>query len=69
MHEEEVFIHSQLIQIILTEDPVVVSFEAQLVFGPVQTQEDAEAGFSMFHHTQLLLDRCHTAVCAQAHTS
>lgn len=50
--------NSQLIKIVLFEDPVVVSFQAQLLFGSVQADKNTEASLAILHHTQLLLDGC-----------
>lgn len=45
-HTEE---NSQLIEIVLCEDPVVIGLQAQLLFGSAQAQENAQASFSVLH--------------------
>lgn len=52
--------NSQLIKIVLFEDPVVVSFQAQLLFRSIQADKNTEAALAILHHTQLLLDGCRT---------
>lgn len=52
--------NAQLIQTALREDPVVVGFQAQLLFGSRQSQENAQTSSAVLHQTQLLLDFCHT---------
>lgn len=49
---------SQIIEIVLGEDVVVVGSQAQLLLRPVQTHKDAQAACAVLHHTQLLLDSC-----------
>lgn len=50
--------NSQLVEIVLGEDPVVVCFQAQLLFGSVQTHKHTQSTLSVLHHAQLLLDVC-----------
>lgn len=52
--------NTQLIETVLGEDPVVVGFQAQLLFGPRQSQENAQTPEAVLHQTQLLLDLCQT---------
>ncbi len=52
----------QLIEIVLGKDPVVVRFQAQILFGSSQTQKNTQATFAVLHHAQLLLDRCMAGV-------
>lgn len=59
----------QLIEIVLREDPVVVGFQAQLLFGSCQSQKKAQASFAVLHQTQLLLDFCHTGTSATGRQS
>lgn len=54
--------NAQLVEIVLGEDPVVVCFQAELLFGSSQTQKNAQAAFTILHHAQLLLDGCRTGV-------
>lgn len=50
--------NTQLIEIVLREDPVVVGFQAQLLFGSRQSQKNAQTSNAILHQTQLLLDVC-----------
>lgn len=50
--------NSQLVEIVLAEDPVVVRFQAQLLFGSVQAHKHTQSTLSVLHHAQLLLDVC-----------
>lgn len=48
--------NSQLVKVVLTEDPVVVGLQAQFLLGSVQANKHTESTLTMLHHLQLLLD-------------
>jgi len=48
----------QFIIIVLSKDPVVVCFQAQLLLGSIQTHKDAQTALTVLHHFDLLLDSC-----------